>query len=102
MLKALDWIIIALLVLAIVMFSIGKGDTLLDIFSGGRSSETRKLYDKKKMDHDYLLLCIVLLIVELLQAFVAPQSQLVALICLIVAVVVFVAYIAYMQKIRNE
>lgn len=102
MLKALDWVIVALLVLAIIMFAIGKGDVLMDLFSGNHSSKDEKPYDRKKMDRASLLLCIALLVVEVLQAFIAPGSQLIALICLIVAVAAFVIYIAYMQKIRKD
>lgn len=102
MMRALDVIIMAFLVFAIIMFAIGKGDVLLNLFSSSQAAETNRLYDRKKMDRASLILCIALLIIEILQAFVAPGNQLVALISLIAAIVVFVAYIAYMQKIRKD
>lgn len=102
MLRALDWIILAFLVFFIIMFAIGKGDVLLNLFSSGQSAEINKIYDRKKMDRASLILCIVLLITEILQAFIAPDNRTVAIVALVISVVAFVGYIAYLQKIRKD
>lgn len=100
--RAFDWIIIFLLVLFIVMFALGKGNALLDFFSGSHADEYDKLYDRDKMNKATLIFCIILLIAELLQAFILPGVRIVSLVCLIVSVAAFVVYIVYMQKIRND
>ncbi len=98
---ALDAIIIGLLVLNIVMFAIGKGDVLMNLFNGSQADEMNRMYDRKKMDRASLILCIVLLISELLMKFLSATYGFVVFISLGIAIVAFVIYIAYMQKIRK-
>lgn len=100
--RAIDWIFLVILAVFVVMFAIGKGDELLGFFSSKEAAEFEKLYDKKKMNRATLIFCIVLLITEIVQGFLAPGIQSVQLICLVVSIAAFVAYIAYMQKIRRD
>jgi hypothetical protein len=102
MLGALDLIIVAFLVFFIVMFSIGKGDVLMRLFSSGQADDLNKLYDRRKMDRASLLLCIVLLLSELSLIFIAPRVRAVSIIGIVVSIVAFVAYILYLQKIRQD
>ncbi len=100
--QTLDFLIIGFLVVSIVMFAIGKGDVLLNLFNSSQSKEMNETYDREKMDRASLLLCIVLLISELMMVFLGRTYSIVNIIALVLSIAAFAIYIGYMQKIRKK
>ena len=96
-----DMFILGFLVFAIVMFLMGKGDTLMHLF-GGKTNNVADEYNREKLDRASLIFCVFMLINELILIFIGKKYPVMSAISLALTVAAFVIYVWYIRKYAKK
>ena len=102
MLRAFDFLIIAVLVIAILMLITGNGEKLMGFFSGRQAPDVYSIYEKEPFHRASLIFCVVLLINELVLLLLSPKFPPLSLITVGVTIVAFVVYVLYIRRHRKQ
>ena len=101
MLRAFDFIILAVLVIAIVMLITGNGEKLMGLFSSKQTPDVYQIYEKEPFHKATLIFCLVLLADELVLLFLSPQFPFLSLVSVGVTVAAFAFFIFYIKQHRK-
>lgn len=100
--NVIDYLITGFLVFAIVMFLIGKGDTLMNLFTNKQTQDVYKEYDHDKMNRSTLIFCIFLLLDQLGMMFLGDMIPYWGLISIFITIAIFAAFLFYLRKFARK
>lgn len=96
-----DIFILGFLGFAIVMFLLGKGDTLMHLF-GGKNNNVADEYNREKLDRASLIFCIFMFINELVLIFIGKKYPVASIIALVLTIAAFIVYVMYIRKYAKK